>query len=70
MKKLFFLFLLFVWSSVEVFTGNGTISLTNRIFPSPGSRDIEIFSDSGRTTVNRMDIWRLKSAWTHSNANE
>ena len=58
------------WSSVEVFAGNGTISMTNRIFPSPGSRDIEIFSDGGSTTVKKMDIWRLKSAWANSNANE
>jgi len=58
------------WSSVEVFAANGTISMTNRIFPSTGSRDIEIFSDGGNTKVKKMDIWPLKSAWTDSNANE
>jgi len=54
------------WSSVELFAGDGEAVITDRIFPSPESRGLELFSEGGSAKVVSMDIWSLESAWKNS----
>ncbi|MDX1670945.1 MAG: glycoside hydrolase family 32 protein [Balneolaceae bacterium] len=51
------------WSSVEVFGNRGEVAITDRIFPSPSSRQLELFSEGGEARVISMDLWKLESAW-------
>lgn len=51
------------WSSIEVFADEGKVAITDRIFPSPESIGLELFSEGGSAEVISMEIWRLKSAW-------
>ena len=53
-------------SSVEVFTGNGERSITNRIFPGESSTGIEIFSEGGAAEVLNLDFLDLQSTWSKS----
>jgi len=50
-------------SSVEVFFNNGEYVLTNRIYPSPESRGVQLSSQSPSMRVARLRIWKLKSVW-------
>jgi fructan beta-fructosidase len=50
--------------SVEVFADNGETVITDLIFPSPDSQGVELFSARGRSKVQKLDIWSLKSAWS------
>jgi fructan beta-fructosidase len=49
--------------SVEVFANDGERVISDLIFPSPGSQGVELFSAGGDAKVQKLDIWRLKSAW-------
>jgi len=49
--------------SVEVFAGNGDRVISDLIFPSRTSQDVDLFSKSGSAKVVKLDIWNLKSAW-------
>ncbi len=51
------------WSSIEVFANNGVPVITNRIFPDPESRDIQVFSQGGTATIEQIDFWTLRSTW-------
>lgn len=53
-------------SSVEVFTGNGERSITNRIFPDESSTGIDIFSEGGAAEVINLDFRELQSTWGKS----
>jgi fructan beta-fructosidase len=53
-------------SSVEVFSGNGERSITNRIFPDKSSMGIEIFSEGGAAEVVNLDFRELQSTWSKS----
>ena len=50
-------------SSVEVFVNDGEVVLTDRIYPSPGSDGIELYSDGGHGKVLSLSIWKLGSVW-------
>ncbi|MGB6670173.1 MAG: glycoside hydrolase family 32 protein [Candidatus Acidiferrum sp.] len=50
-------------SSVEMFVNDGEIVLTDRIYPSPASDGIELYSDGGRGKVVSLSIWKLGSVW-------
>ena len=50
-------------SSVEVFVNDGEVVLTDRIYPSPGSDGIELYSSEGRGKVLSLSIWKLSSIW-------
>jgi fructan beta-fructosidase len=50
-------------SSVEVFVNDGEEVLTDRIYPSPGSDGIELYSDAGKGKVLSLSIWKLGSIW-------
>jgi len=50
-------------SSVEVFVNDGEVVLTDRIYPSPGSDGIELYSEEGQGKVLSLSIWKLGSIW-------
>jgi fructan beta-fructosidase len=50
-------------SSLEVFANDGEVVLTERIYPSPGSDGIELYSDRGRGKVLSLTVWKLHSIW-------
>jgi len=50
-------------SSVEVFGNNGRTTLTERIFPSPDSDGISLFTKGGEAELISLDIWQLHSIW-------
>jgi sucrose-6-phosphate hydrolase SacC (GH32 family) len=50
-------------SSLEVFVNDGEVVLTDRIYPSPGSDGIELYSDAGRGKVLSLTVWKLGSVW-------
>jgi fructan beta-fructosidase len=50
-------------SSLEVFVNGGEVILTDRIYPSPGSDGMELYSDAGKGKVLSLSIWKLSSVW-------
>ena len=50
-------------SSVEAFVNDGEMVLTDRIYPSPGSDGIELYSNGGQGKVLSLSIWKLGSIW-------
>jgi fructan beta-fructosidase len=50
-------------SSLEVFVNDGQVVLTDRIYPSPGSDGIELYSDAGKGKVLSLTVWKLGSVW-------
>ena len=50
-------------SSVEVFANDGETVLTDRIYPSPGSDGLELFSDSRDSQIQSLTVWKLGSIW-------
>jgi fructan beta-fructosidase len=52
-------------SSIELFASDGETVLTERIYPSPGSDALEMYSDSASadTQVSLLNIWQLSSIW-------
>jgi fructan beta-fructosidase len=56
-------------SSVEAYAQNGTIAMTNLIFPlSPGST-IKVFPDTAATAHAAGQIWQLSSVWEKQSRN-
>ncbi len=56
-------------SSVEVFAQDGILAISDRIFPSPESRGIELFSRGGSARLTKLVVWPLRSIW-HSGAGD
>jgi len=54
-------------SSVEVFVNDGELTITDLIFPDPGSQEIVLFSSSGSVNLKKLELWNLKSIWTGTN---
>jgi len=50
-------------SSVEVFVNDGEAVLTDRVYPSPGSDGIDLYSDGVHGKVLSLSIWKLGSVW-------
>ena len=50
-------------SSVEVFANDGEAVLTDRIYPSPGSDAVDVYSESGDSQIQSLSIWKLHSIW-------
>jgi sucrose-6-phosphate hydrolase SacC (GH32 family) len=48
-------------SSVEVFADGGRVTLTDQIFPDPGSTGVELFAQGGPATVNSLKIYQMPS---------
>lgn len=53
-------------SSIELFANGGERTITNRIFPSESSDQIEIYSEGGSIKIINLDFYDLKSAWNSS----
>ena len=53
-------------SSVEVFTDQGQIVLTDQIFPGPDSNGVSLFANGGTAKLVAGIGWHLKSAVPHS----
>jgi len=50
-------------SSVELIGDDGLVSITERIFPEPGSRGVSTFAVGGGAKLVSLRAWKLKSAW-------
>jgi fructan beta-fructosidase len=50
-------------SSVEVFVNDGATVISDAIFPSRDSQDIELYSKNGEAQIVRLEVWTLHSAW-------
>lgn len=50
-------------SSIEAYAQNGTIAMTNLIFPASPSSRIEVFSKSGKPVAAKGTAWKLRSIW-------
>ncbi|MGG7668418.1 MULTISPECIES: glycoside hydrolase family 32 protein [Yersinia] len=48
-------------SSIEVFVNNGEASLTSRIYPSEGLRQLSLFADNGQALLASGQYWTLKT---------
>ncbi len=50
-------------SSLEIFVNDGEVVLTERIYPSPGSDGIELYSDPEKGKLLSLRVWKLGSVW-------
>jgi sucrose-6-phosphate hydrolase SacC (GH32 family) len=50
-------------SSIEAYAQNGTIVMTNLVFPGSDKSRIVLFSQSGKPVAVTGDIWRLRTIW-------
>ncbi|OBT39063.1 hypothetical protein VE00_10446 [Pseudogymnoascus sp. WSF 3629] len=57
-------------SSVEIFGGNGEVTLTAQIFPNDDGTDVWVFSTGGDTNGVTMKSKAVGSAWQNSTGNE
>ncbi|MBC9822611.1 GH32 C-terminal domain-containing protein [Terrabacter sp. MAHUQ-38] len=51
------------WSSVEVFGQDGSVAITDQIFPDPGSDGLEAFATEGTATLKSVKVTPLRSSW-------
>jgi fructan beta-fructosidase len=49
--------------SIEAYAQDGTIAMTNLIFPMSGSNRLVSFSASGKPVAVTGDIWKLRPIW-------
>jgi fructan beta-fructosidase len=50
-------------SSVEVFVNDGSTVISDALFPSRDSQDIELYSKNGEARIVKLEVWNLQSAW-------
>jgi len=50
-------------SSIEAYAQNGTIAMTNLVFPTSNTSRVEFFSANGKPVAVKGDIWKLRSIW-------
>jgi beta-fructofuranosidase len=50
-------------SVMEVFVNDGCACATRVIYPPEKNLGVEIFSQAGKTTLSKLDIWEMKSIW-------
>ncbi|WP_030606466.1 glycoside hydrolase family 32 protein [Streptomyces sclerotialus] len=50
-------------SSVEVYAGDGTVCLTDQIFPGEDATGLGAFAEEGGLRIERLTVWPLRSAW-------
>lgn len=53
-------------SSVEAYAQNGTIAMTDLIFPVSAKNTIRLFPSNARSVKSSGHIWRLKSIWAQT----
>jgi len=49
-------------SSVEVFVNDGSTVISDCIFPSSDSKDLELYSKNGEARIVKLDVWNLRPA--------
>jgi sucrose-6-phosphate hydrolase SacC (GH32 family) len=54
-------------TSLEVFGNHGQVSITSYFTPKSGAKDIEAFSRNGFVKIVSMNVFKLRSIWTHAN---
>jgi sucrose-6-phosphate hydrolase SacC (GH32 family) len=50
-------------SSIEVFGGDGKVSMSSCYLPGPNAAGLELFCDGGRCRIASMAVYELHSAW-------
>ncbi|WP_433969703.1 GH32 C-terminal domain-containing protein [Tunturiibacter gelidiferens] len=50
-------------SSVEAFAQDGTIAMTDLVFPVSNNLQIQIFPDNAKPIQSEGQLWELKSIW-------
>jgi fructan beta-fructosidase len=50
-------------SSIEAYGQNGTIAMTNLIFPTSEASRVELFTQSGKPVAAKATSWKLRSIW-------
>ncbi|MGA2113689.1 MAG: GH32 C-terminal domain-containing protein [Bryobacteraceae bacterium] len=50
-------------SSVEVFAGDGEVTLTDLVYPLPNATSVEVYARGGNIGHIQFDAWRLQSIW-------
>ena len=50
-------------ASVELFADNGQTALTDIFFPTEDFSNYKIFSENGKTEVEKLNVWKLRSIW-------
>jgi len=53
-------------SSIESYAQNGTIAMTNLVFPNSGSYRITLFSSGGKPVAVTGDLWKLRPIWKYA----
>ncbi len=54
------------WSSVEVFAQDGTIALTDQVFPAADSDGVALYAVGGAARLVSLEAWPLSSIWPES----
>jgi levanase len=52
------------WSSVEVFANDGSVAITDQIFPRDDSTGVELFAGGPGAALAWLDVWPLRSSWS------
>jgi levanase len=52
------------WSSVEIFAQDGSVAITDQIFPDASSDGLEAFATDGDAVLTSINVTPLRSAWT------
>lgn len=50
-------------ASIEVFANGGQVAVSNNFTPEKGAEDLVLFSSGGEVIVEKLDIFRVDSAW-------
>ena len=50
-------------NSIEVFAADGTVTMTNLVFPPSNARGIEFYSKGGSAELISAELWPLASTW-------
>ncbi|MFD1775872.1 glycoside hydrolase family 32 protein [Paenibacillus rhizophilus] len=50
-------------SSVEVFANDGSVVLTDQVFPDPNNQELELYVQEGSIEIISLHIYTLKSIW-------
>jgi fructan beta-fructosidase len=50
-------------SIVEIYANNGSAVFTVQLFPDANNNGIELYSNGGATTFQRVDFWKMNSVW-------
>lgn len=53
-------------SSVEAYAQNGTIAMSDLIFPSSESSRVEVFSATGKPPTVKGEMWKLRPIWNQA----